>query len=78
MDDATTQQHETPEQVGVRIGRAIARDVIAEAGAREWSGLDPQDADQIPEGMELAAVEATAKAAYLAAVDPCPATGAED
>ena len=74
----TTKQHETPEQVGRAIGRAIDRVVIAEGMTREWSGLDPQDADQIPEGMDLAAVEAAAKAAYLAAIDPCPSTGAED
>lgn len=34
--------------VGKRIGRAMARDVIAENMPRAWTGLDPQDADEIP------------------------------
>lgn len=29
------------------VGRAMARDVIAEGMPREWTGLDPQDADLI-------------------------------
>ena len=56
---------ETVLSVGTRIGRAIARDVIAEDMPREWTGLDPQDADQIPEGMDAGAVEAVARRAYL-------------
>lgn len=38
---------ETPEQVGTRVGAAIARSVAAEDMPREWTGIDPQDADQI-------------------------------
>ena len=45
--------------VGRRIGRAMARDVLAESMPREWTGLDPQDADQIPAGIDVAAVEGT-------------------
>jgi hypothetical protein len=34
-------------EVGTRVGAAIARDVIRENMPREWTGIDPQDADQI-------------------------------
>ena len=37
----------TAEQIGRRIGRAIARDVLAGVMSREWTGLDPQDGDQL-------------------------------
>jgi hypothetical protein len=33
--------------VGTRVGAAIARDALAEGMPREWTGLDPQDADRI-------------------------------
>ena len=59
---------ETIVTVGTRIGMAIARDVLAEDMPREWTGLDPQDADQIPEGMDAGAVEAVARRVYLAAI----------
>lgn len=29
------------------VGRAIAHDVLADAMPREWTGLDPQDGDQL-------------------------------
>jgi hypothetical protein len=33
-------------EIGTRIGKAVAIDVITEEGyATEWTGLDPQDAD---------------------------------
>jgi hypothetical protein len=63
--NATT---ETAEQIGQRIGRAMARDVIAEGMPRDWTGLDPQDADQIPAGVDHDPIEAAAKAAYLTAI----------
>ena len=43
----TTTRTDTPELIGRRIGRAIARDVIADDMPREWTGLDPQDGDQL-------------------------------
>jgi hypothetical protein len=58
----------TPSGLGAAIGRAMARDVLADHMPREWTGLDPQDADRIPEGMDFDAVEAAAKAAYLGAL----------
>lgn len=54
------------EQIGRRIGEAMARDVLAEHMPREWTRLDAQDGDQIPEGMDFDAVEAAAERAYLA------------
>ena len=59
---------ETIVTVGTRIGMAIARDVLAEDMPRDWTGLDPQDADQIPEGMDTGAVEAVARRVYLRAI----------
>ena len=35
------------ELIGIRIGRAIARNVLAEDLPRAWTGLDPQDGDQL-------------------------------
>ena len=34
-------------EAGRAVGRAIARDVIAEDMPREWTGLDAQDGDQL-------------------------------
>ena len=62
---------ETPEEVGGRVGYAIAKDVITNGWPREWTGLDPQDGDQFtaaglePESAEWLAAEETAKKAYL-------------
>ena len=64
-----TKTIETAVTIGTRIGRAIARDVIADNMPREWTGLDPQDVDQIPEGMDAGAVEAVARRVYLEAID---------
>lgn len=51
--------------VGTRIGLAIARDVIADDLPREWTGLDAQDVDMIPDGVDHGEVEAAARDAYL-------------
>lgn len=59
-------------EIGTKIGQAIARDVLAEGMPREWTGLDAQDADQIPEGVDHDAVEAAAENAYLEAIDQPP------
>lgn len=53
-------------EIGTKIGKAIARDVIADGLPREWTGLDPQDADQIPEGVDVAEVERIAREVYEA------------
>jgi hypothetical protein len=60
---------QTVESVGRRIGRAIAQDVIAQGMPRNWTGLDAQDAEQIPDGMDHDAVEAVAKREYLIRVN---------
>lgn len=56
----------TAESIGREIGRAIARDVVAAGMPREWTGLDPQDADRIPPGIDIDIddVERHARAAY--------------
>ncbi len=60
--------------VGTRIGNAIARDVLADDLPQGWSGLTPEDGDQLTAaGIEVdtpawEAGEAAAKAAYLAAI----------
>jgi hypothetical protein len=63
------------EQIGVRIGQAIARDVrVNPELPREWTGLDPQDGDQLlAAGFERGtpewdAAEEMAEAAYLEAM----------
>lgn len=38
---------DTPKEIGERIGRAIADTVRGERLPREWTGLDPQDGDQL-------------------------------
>lgn len=58
----------TAQEIGTKIGKAIARDVLAEDMPRKWTGLDAQDVDQIPEGMDHAEVERFAEAAYGAAI----------
>lgn len=61
-------------EVGAFVGRAIARDVIADGMNREWTGLDPQDADQFlaagiePNTPEWSAAESAAENAYYAAL----------
>lgn len=57
-------------EVGARVGRAIARDVLADGLPREWTGLDPQDGDQLtaagiePGTPEWDEAEAAAHEAY--------------
>lgn len=64
----TTKQ--SSRDIGRRIGRAIARDVLAEGMPREWTGLDPQDGDQLaaagiaPRSAEWDAAVAEAELAY--------------
>lgn len=70
-----TKTTETIWTVGARIGAAIARDVRAEDMPREWTGLDPQDADQIPEGMDAGEVEDIARRFYLRAISGQPLCG---
>ena len=59
-------------EIGTRVGRAIAHDVLADSLSREWTGLDPVDCDQLvaagiePDTAAWTVAEATAKAAYLA------------
>lgn len=42
-----SQNGSLPADIGAHIGQAIARDVQRDNLPREWSGLDPQDADRI-------------------------------
>ena len=58
----------TAKEIGTQIGNAIARDVLADDMPRTWTGLDAQDGDQIPEGMDRDEVERHAKAAYLSRI----------
>lgn len=46
------------------IGRAIARDTLADDLDREWAGLDPQDADRLPEDCDLDDAERIARETY--------------
>ena len=61
-------------EIGTRIGRAIARDVLADDLPREWTGLDAQDGDQLMAAGyrvgtdDWAAAESAAQTAYLAAI----------
>ena len=58
-------------ELGGRIGAAMARDVIAGAMPREWTGLDPQDADQIPANLAdlIDEIEYTARSSYREIID---------
>lgn len=58
----------TAKQIGTQIGKAIARDTIADSMPHVWTGIDPQDADQIPKGMDINEVEQHAKEAFLDAI----------
>ena len=61
----------TIQEVGEFIGRAIAKSVLDPTNvgmSREWSGLDGDDAANIPEGMDHAAVEVVAEATYHVAI----------
>jgi len=65
---------QTPTELGTFIGRAIARDVLADDMPRKWTGLDPQDGDHLtaagiePDTDDWTRAEAAAKTAYLAAI----------
>lgn len=56
--------------IGTLIGRAIARDVLADGMSQEWTGLDAQDGDQAqaegikPGTPEWEEMEQAAKRAY--------------
>jgi hypothetical protein len=60
----------TAKELGRKIGQAIARDVLADDMPREWTGLDPQDADLLtsaglqPGTTEWTKVEDAAEIAY--------------
>ena len=58
-------------ELGGRIGAARARDVIADAMPREWTGLDPQDADQIPANLAdlIDEIEYAARSSYREIID---------
>jgi hypothetical protein len=69
--------NETVEDVAERIANAICRDVQADDMPHVWTGLDAQDVDQIPEGMDVEKVEALVRERCLAAWNPAtkqPAT----
>lgn len=57
-------------EIGQRIGSAMARDVMADGLATEWTGLDPQDGDLLtaggvePGSAEWVAAEVAAEAEY--------------
>lgn len=67
-----TTQTTTPAALGTQIGRAIARDVLAEDMPRAWTGLDAQDGDRLiaagiqPDTDAWAVAEQAAREAYLA------------
>jgi hypothetical protein len=54
-----------------KVGKAIARDVIADGLPREWTGLDPQDGDQLQSAgimagtPEWSEAEEAAREAYM-------------
>lgn len=54
--------------IGTLIGRAMARDVIAEDMAREWTGLGAQDVDMVPDGIDVPLVGTAAREAYDAII----------
>jgi hypothetical protein len=56
-------------KTGKRIGRAMARDVLSGGLSREWTGLDPQDVDQIPFGGDRENVERIARDVYTDMVE---------
>src|SRR5262245_5700224 len=66
----------TAQEIGAYIGKAIARDVKAEGMPRAWTGLDPQDADQLSTaGIEFGTsawvqAETAAEAAYYRTLHP--------
>lgn len=71
----------TARVTGERIGQAMARDAIAEDMPRKWTGLDPQDGDQLTAaGIEAGSdewrmAETAAREAYHSAVAPASPVG---
>lgn len=66
-------------KTAIKVGRAIAYDVMCEDMPREWTGLDPQDGDQFsdynmaPDEWDYA--EKIARQAYGAAIEIHTRTG---
>ena len=55
----------TAQSIGRFIGRAIANDVLSNPDwPDEWTGIDAQDADQIPKGIDRDQVEVWAEMTY--------------
>lgn len=65
----------TAVRIGLEIGRAMARDAIAEEMDDSWSGLDAQDGDRAtqagiePGTHEWKAMEAAARIAFGEMID---------
>jgi hypothetical protein len=62
-------------EIGAKVGKAVARDVLGCSDLpRHWTGLDPQDGDQLtaagiePGTPEWEEADAAAEAAYYAAL----------
>lgn len=65
----TTTTTKTAQEIGTEIGRAIAADVLGnEDMSIEWTGIEAQDADRIPEGIDHDEVEIAAEQAYHVAL----------
>ncbi len=64
----------TNARIGERIGRAIARDTLAEKMPHDWTGIDAQDGDQFqlagiaPDTPEWREAEAEAELAFRTAI----------
>ena len=73
--EKTMRDYTTQTRIGATIGKAMARDVLAEDMPREWTGLDPQDADEltaagvVPGTIQWVEAEGAARAAYDAAMN---------
>jgi hypothetical protein len=71
--DQEEEPQESAIEIRTRVGRAMARDTIASDLPREWTGLDPQDADQltaaglVPGTPEWERAEAAAETAFVEA-----------
>jgi len=63
------------QQLGERIGRAIARDTLANELDHGWAGLTAEDSDQLiaagiePHSERWRVAEGAARQAYFAALD---------
>ena len=73
----------TQTRLGATIGRAIARDVLADGMPHEWTGLDAQDGDELtaagilPGTTEWAEAAVAAKATYDDAIAQATADKAQ-